>query len=511
LTLQKKLYNKKKGGAMKNFLLIIFFPFILFGATGFLINGDSVVNLRIGSKLQFEGYLEGGDSIVNWVTYVDLDNNGIIEPGDPVMRYAYGIDGRWNDIDETKNGYISGNTETGTITGNFIYVAEDAGGSDQCVVHVQPSNSSYSVSGQITPDSAGFPVMAVPASMEGVVTGVITDENGNYSINIPDSLSGQYFRLFVMVIDELFPDYVGAVSTDSVFLSGHESLDVSLPKTDSTVLNIYLVDEDGVPYTNTVSIQAMGRYTDATGQHAGAKFGFVKDGFTSMLLHSSPNGENGNTWDLQVAEDGNMADPYSMFPNDTSLQFDFPPDTITDTITVFSCDAAIAGSVFVDGIPADSIELWAESDYTGEAPEAGTYSNGYYKIRVSSYADSYTVGLKQFDWSLYGGDKNVAPGSEGVNFYVITSGIEEKQPSRLQNTQYLITGPKILEISGVSNTKAELRIYDVTGKLIKSLSPEKNTETTARYKLNGKILSTGIYFGKVKGKKGTIKLTVIKK
>lgn len=496
---------------MRKFIFILFLSFSLFGATEFLINGDSITTVECSSKILVEGYLEGGDSIIDLITYVDLDSNGLIDPEDPIIRYVSAIDGSWSDIDEAKDGFVSGSTAVAPITGSFIYVAEDAGGTDQCIVHVKQSSSSYNISGQTTPDSAGFAVMVVPTPIGAPLTGDITDESGNYSINVPDSFSGRYLKGFVMSINEVLPNYLGTLSADSVLLSGNDTLNISVPQTDSSVFNLHLVDETGSTYTNPLSVQINGLYEDTIELHRAAKFGFAKDGYISMALHSSPYGKYGNSWNLEFSGDGNSADPFSMLPNDTSFQFDFPPDTVTDTITVFSCDAAIAGTVFVNGSPADGVEIWAESDSTGEAPEAGTYSDGHYRILVSSHENSYTVGLKQFDWFTYGGDKNVAPDSEGVNFYIDTSGIKEKNSSTaLQNIQYLITGPTILKIPGIENSEERLKIYDVTGKLISTLSPKKNVGRTIEYKLSDKMLSPGIYFGKVDGKKKIIKLTVIR-
>ncbi len=498
---------------MRKIYLVLLLSFTLFGATGFLINGDSVVTITLGDSMFIQGTLEIGDTLGSVIAYIDLDNNGVADPNDPVIGYYYLIDGGWEDIDETINTFISTTVESFPVSGNFIYTVTDGVGSDQVILHVQPLSSSLSISGQIiAPDTAGVIVMTGPLPMDDEFEpiGAVTDSNGNYSINVHDSLSGRYFKIITMVFSDVLPDYLGTLSEDSVLVTGNETLNDSLIPIDGAALSGTFVDEYGSLYTSPIGAQAMGYFTNGFNTpHHCTKSGFATGGSGELLLHTSPAGQDSNAWTLEFTQE---SDPYYMTPKtDDTARFNYPPDTLPDTFTVFSCDSVIAGTVFVDGSVADGVELWANSDSTGSAPTNGTYSTGYYRILVSSHATHYFVGLSDYDWSLYGGDKTVPPGSTGVNFYVITSGIEEKKvPSILKISPNIITASVVLEVSGVTNEDAELKIYDVTGKLVETISQESLRGAIARYALDTKNLTTGIFFGEIEGQEGTLKLSVIK-
>jgi len=48
---------------MRKIILVLFLSFSLLGASGFLINGDSVATITIGDSITVTGTFEGGDSI----------------------------------------------------------------------------------------------------------------------------------------------------------------------------------------------------------------------------------------------------------------------------------------------------------------------------------------------------------------------------------------------------------------------------------------------------------------
>ncbi len=494
---------------MRKIVLVLFMSFSLFGMTGLLINGDSVATITIGDSITVSGIFEGGDSIAEAAIRIDIDSNGVIDPEDPVIGYSYLMDGSWSDDDETKDGDISFKTEFFPTTGNFIITAEDAGGSDQIILHVQPISSSLNLNGQIEPDSAGIIVGAILLPDESELINDITDTSGNYSINIPDSLSGRYFKISTHVTEDALWYALGTLSDDSVLIGGSAILNDSLIPTDGVAVRGHFINEGGGPHTEPITLQFNGSFVDLTrGRRSGNKMGFAIGGSGILHLRSGGFGEDSNAWTVNISQEH----PYFMTPevHDT-INLGPPTDTLdSPPFTLFSCNSAIAGTVFVDGTPTDEVEVWANSDSTGSAPGAGTYSTGYYKINVSSHPDNYYVGLSNYNWVTYGGDKIAAPGSTGVNFYVVLSGIEEKEITPLRASPPIITASTVLEISGVIKKNAKLTIYDVTGKVVKALPQKSLTGRTASYKLETRDLVTGIFFGKIEGQEGTFKLSVIK-
>jgi flagellar hook assembly protein FlgD len=494
---------------MRKILLVLFMSFSLLGMTGLSINGDSVATITIGDSITVTGTFESGDSIAEAVIRIDIDSNGVVDPNDPAIGYSYLMDGSWNDDDETKDGDMTFKTEFFSTTGNFIITSADAGGSDQGIIHVQPITSSLNISGQIIPDSAGIIVGSILLPDESELISDVTDTNGNYSINIPDSLNGRYFKIATHVTEDALWYAFGTLSDDSVLLTGSAILNDSLIPTDGVAVRGHFINEGGSPHTEPITLQFNGSFVDLMrDRRSGNKMGFAIGGSGILHLRSGSFGEDSNDWTIRVSQEH----PYFMTPEiDDTIELPFPTDTVDGPpLTLFSCDTMIAGTVFVDGSQVDGEGLWAWSDSTGSAPSAGTYSTGYYKINVSSHPDNYYVGLSNYDGSLYGGDKLITPGSTGVNFYVSLSGIEEKEITTLKASPVIITASTLLEISGVTRKNAVLKIYDVTGKVVKTLPQKSLISTTASYELDAKNLVTGIFFGKIEGQAGTFKLSVIK-
>ncbi|MEA1913500.1 MAG: T9SS type A sorting domain-containing protein [candidate division WOR-3 bacterium] len=488
---------------MRKLLLVLLISVPLFAATGWLINGDSVATDTVGSLMFVEGHLEGGDTTGLITMYIDLDNDGLIDPEDPAMFYAIVIDGSWEDIDESKNGYFSAEEMMFPVSGDYIITVEDNISSDQVILHNKPLTSSYSIYGNISkPDTSGLAVLAGPMEVEDMI-GDITDIDGNFVIHISDTYVGSYLNFGLMNVRDTLSEYLGPVR-DSIHLSGNVLHNDSMTPTDYSMIQGWFVDETDLPYTKPIVAQAVGYYVDIFGNPCLClQHGSVTTGVGKMFLHTSPLGKEGNRWNVDLDLD---SDPYSMSPPDIEgISFGSTPDTLTDTITIYSCDAAIAGTVFIDDNPADTIEVWAWNDTTGGAPYTRTYSDGHYRILVSSYANSYWVGIETED-SVAEGDQLVAPGSTGVNFHIITSGIEEKPVSQeLKISPNPFINSVVLEVSGITGAKA-LRIYDVTGKLVDIVYPENSGSRIVRYQWDGsdrdgKALPAGVYFGRIEGEK----------
>lgn len=498
---------------MRKVFLVIVMSLPLVAATNWLINGDSVATDTVLSEMFIQGNFEGGDTIVDVTVYLDLDNDGVVDPEDPVLDYSVAIDGSWEDIDETVNGFFSTIGDMIPISGDFILTIEDAGGSDQVILHIMPLTSSYSIYGDIDPDTAGLIAMAIPKGYEDVYVGDVADANGNYTINIPDTYAGTYFNVMVMGAINILPDYLGHFSTDSILLSGNVLHNDSLIPTDYSMIYGVFVDENGLPYTKSVLSGTFGRFVDIFGDLYICNQGGSTDlGAGGMFLHTSPFGQVGNYWEARFETD---ADPYSMDPpRIDSIAFGSTPDTLADTITIYSCDAAITGTVFVDGTPADAIEMWAWNDTTGDAPWTGTYSDGHYRLLVSTYVDSYWVGVDTED-SVVEGDQYVPHGATGVNFHIITTGIEEIS---VEEIDFSISANPfvdkvVMEVYNLDEPSI-LNIYDITGKLVDVVSPESWINKSARYiwvgrDRRGNLLPVGIYFARIEGKRAITKKLIL--
>ncbi|MEO0293111.1 MAG: hypothetical protein ABIN61_02680 [candidate division WOR-3 bacterium] len=506
---------------MRKIYLILLLSLSLFGVSKLKINGDSVATIIIGDTLFLEVNLDG-DSLASLEVYMDLNNNGILEEGEPPLYYGCLIDGSWEDIDEKKNIYFSTVVRSSKIeipTGDFIVIVRDEAGLDQAILHVQPP-----IGGPLTGkiffpsplpiNASGVLVKAVPcfkdAAQEEIGSLIdITNQEGEYSISVPTL---QYYKILTLPPNEVFPGFLGTLSRDSA-IPGEKSLDDTLIATDGSLFKcIFLKEmtqEPPTPYTSPIMTFISGLFIDPSGMIETLipcfKTGVGKLGEGSFLLRSS---SLGNSWEVEFFQ---KYDPYSMTPPKRSFSFVEVPDTIIDTIIVEPCDAQIAGTVFVDGVPTDGIEVWAFSPGIGKAPSSGTFSTGFYRLLVSSKPMSYTVGLSDFPDSLYGGPKNVSPGSSGVNFYVKTMGIkEEERSSNLEAFPTLLISSTLLEVKGVTKKDAALKLFDVTGKMVGVIPQKEFIGNTARYEIDINRLPGGILFGKIENEKGTIKLTLLR-
>ncbi|TES90503.1 MAG: T9SS type A sorting domain-containing protein [Candidatus Cloacimonadota bacterium] len=489
-------------------IAFLILPVALFGFHGFTANGDSVITLYVNEPIVLSGYFDSDTHAIGTI-YLDLNNNGVIDPTDQMMMWGSFYDGSWMDVDEIVNGfYTESDSEGPPFSFDVIYQVEDTGGSDQIIGHFLPLSTGYSISGQITyPSNAeGLLIMATPSSPGEFMLGDFTDSGGNYFIGIPDSLINQYWYVFAMDIASAFPDYLGPLMQDSVYVTGAQTVDLALIDSDLSCIRGRLQDDLGAALPDDIAIEIMGAWFD------GVNFVMA----TNSIRTVGGNGNYAGLLNYGVVNFwtiGTMLDelyPLYLSPPSIDTTFSAPQETLLIDITAYRADSDIRGIVYLDDVPVDYIEIDGVcplgSNYTK------SYSDGHYGLFVSSVPDSYDVFVSPDDIPVGGyvaeDTQTVVPGASGVDFHIYTTGIAEHlKPTNpvvklLPNNPNPFNNKTTIVFETNSKTEGELSIYDITGKLVKTLERGEFKKGINRFVWDGRddnkrLVSSGVYFYKL--------------
>ncbi len=502
-------------------ILLLVLPIALFGFHDLAMNGDSVATLDIFEQLQLSGYFDSDTQAIGTI-YLDLNNNGVIDPTDGMMMWGHLYDGSWMDVDEIVNGfYEESDTEAPFFSCNIIYKAVDTGGSDQVVGHFLPLSTGYSISGQITyPSNAeGLLVIAMASShQDGFNVGDITDSGSNYFIGIPDSLINQYWYIFVMDIASAFPNQIEPMFIDSIYVDGAENIDLALFDSDSSCIKGQLKDDLGSSLPDDINIQIMGVWFDIPNLVTGTNFIRTAggNGDYSGLIHYGAV----NSWSVSAGLEELY--PHYLIPNEVDTVLSAPQETLQIDLVAYRTDTDIRGTVYLDDIPVDYIQIITECSLG--VNHTRSYSDGHYILFVSSSADSYQVYVNEEDIPENGhveeGEQTVVPGATGVDFHIYSTGIEEKlqQPDFLVRFLPNIPNPfcdrTTITLETNYRTEGELSIYDVTGKCVKTFVRGEFKKGIHRFVWdgrdnNGTLIPSGVYFSKLQTDKLSKSLKLI--
>lgn len=510
-------------------VLFLVMPFVFiskaFGFHNLRINGSETATVTAGDTMVITGYFEAPGETANVCIYADLNENGVIDAPDKKVIWGRIFDGEYDDENEAEDGFYEEIDKEGLpVSGQFIYYAEDNGVSDEVVITIMALSSSYSISGKITepPNTAGIMVHVAPGGLfEGgdFMYGDITDANGDYQIYIPDSLGNTYWGIIPMDLLCIIPGYVAPVSMDNVLVDGHiTGQDIAFIASDGVTISGDFKDDDDNLLGDDLQIMVFEYWFTATDSFAGIAFTKTTPGGSYTIDVCG-----GLAAYLMVQGDAGPLYPDYLGPEEIQVMYMFgQPTNITADITAYKADTVITGHVYKDGNPADNIEIRTEdSDWEIGETRTGTFSDGRYKLRVASESSGYEVYIENVPDGYYveEGSQYVAPGATDVDFHLVKIGIEESLKVQKSNSLKVLVCPNPFSTKTVIGFQVPdvasgflpdkcgrqaptLQIYDLSGRLVRSLKP-----STVNHQLStviwdgtdnsGKKVKNGVYFLKL--------------
>ncbi len=404
---------------MKKQIIIFLIVFAFIGnifAIEVLINGVTQATITQGEDFVVTVNFSTGSSQAATSMWVDMNDNSIWEDDiDLIVPDETGdiIDNSPED-ENIEDGVfeitISGEEDgpNGVSNLGLFYVAEDSGGLDDGYLWIESIDSDYSVSGSITPVAHNIIIMAASGNNMWMTT---TDASGNYQ-NFVDP-AGEYMLMAFDPINVL-GGMISITMHENVQINGHlTGYDFEFIEGNSTI-NGHVLDENGGSVVN-VSVSA-------------------SQGGPSVIF--DPTDENGY-YELSVIE-GNWYVGVSdddLFPDYMSVNHEeiYVEEGTTETVDfmVYSTDATITGTIYLDDIPAPGYTIYAGNDEIGGI-ETSSVGNGTYSLSVASEADilgGYSIDVDI--WNIPGvyveeNYNNIFSGSTNINFhlYSVTGGIE---------------------------------------------------------------------------------------
>ncbi len=461
---------------------MLFIIFII-SASNLKINGTDDAEVNFGDTLIIEVNLDKEEAKLK--IYYDANQNKILDNSDFLIYRGKIIDGSWKDKDEEVNGYyMAVDPEGSTIfpPGRYICVVDD-GNPTEAKILFKNFTSDYGVHGKIygVPNVENILVRAYPENLkEGekpFYFSTFTDEEGNYTIFIPESLAMRNYFTDAMDIFCRNPEYMALMNTETLYVDGMEEHDINFIHAEFHVSGELKDQNDSTLNcdSNFVFIYQLILPDTLLGGVCYATDSYelpLKE--SSSLSGFSVNGEFPSLY------------PQYMEPvkKDSFLITGVQDDIDTFNITIYEGNTFIEGHVNKDHEPADEIEILCEDNFReyGYA-KTGTYSDGHYKLLVYSANILYKVAPRVPEGCSSEPEYRVVPPSvSDVDFEINCSGVEENLIKRLPQTQ--IT--KIIKKKEF-NHHEDIEIFSIDGK----------------YLGNGKDikkLSPGIYYIKINNK-----------
>ncbi len=389
-----------------------------------LINGQNPALLPFGSEVTVTfAFAPGGAIYAKMWIFFDLNDNGIPDDGDYPFypEPIHMLDGDEDDADGMVNGYyeyhLKNNLNDGPpvsgVTGvDMIFVVDDEVNLMTAIATVEPILSGSSVSGMITepPGVENIVVAAVTPNYDMMYI-TLTDESGNYSINVPDNTEALYS---VMAFDALMilpPGFlppppavvnINGIITGTDFAFGvaqshftGQVCDAPGAPMEGVLVRARLTEQQGIspePYS----------YTDASGNYnLGVAQGRWEIYIDQYFLHN------------QYLVPYNIEDVF--IENGATLEgFDF---------TLYEAGQTISGNITKDNAPKKNIEVIC---YNEQGHARGvSFSNGEYALNV---AGQFNYDVEVPEESVPPGYlpdpfhyENVAAGATGINFNLYLS------------------------------------------------------------------------------------------
>lgn len=363
------------------------------------VNGDSTVNVAVqGDSLSFGATCDTGATIY-WQLWLDADSNQTTgDPGDKVVLAFTTVDGQVNseggppDISGTPDGwFVCPNLILGMAAAHYIFVAIDMtdGSSAEkafsfTAMPAPPNTFSGTVTieGVSAPDAQLANIWISADIEEGLqMWSALTDEMGQYQINMSDDATGQLFSIGPQAL----PGYVQPSRVSDTADGDITGIDFTYTAPVDSIYG-FVLDE----YDNPLAPA----YVWCSPQAGGPEKEFeVTDG--SFVIYFGPS-ELGAWW-LGVSSD--MMSPNYMTP--WSYQFDNSMvHGIHQDLVCYTADTVVYVRVTEEGgEPANQYRIQATEESIGQMTDgvSGAGADNLLTLHVSSVEDSCRISISEWE------------------------------------------------------------------------------------------------------------------
>jgi len=391
---------------LQTLILVLFIQLTGVSATSYMkfwVNGDTVHTVNQGDVFAWEFDVSSLGNTVDFQIWLDMDKSRDISEGDILLE-----DFKMTDGEEGTDGPA----DSSTTPDGIVYVAlgqfgfapqsyymkaidEDESSAGNWFDMIEMSDPPATVSGRvyiegtITPDILYSNIMIGAMGENGIFSG-LTDQNGNFTINLPLADANWEIGPF---FDRALPGYV-------LQQEGYQQV---IPAGNTDSLNFHYALPTAYIYGNFLDqdnvLLNINGYVGLENQTTGAESnGEVTDGHYILPVPVRIIGiDSTNYFDLRVQEE--MIFPEYLGP---AHQESFPVsygDSIKRDIKLFATNAVIYGYVTENSeLPSKAYEFHAYSDSLGYMNTMSDPGTGYFEIVVRA-GSWYNVSLQDDpDW-----------------------------------------------------------------------------------------------------------------
>ena len=390
----------------------------------FFVNQDSAHVMEQGDYFAWEFDVSTPGNEVSMELYLDIDNSQSLTKGDIWLAGWSMVDGSGEsdgpeDLTEAGDGIIYAEVgRLGLAPGNYLMRVIDE---DKSVIVNWFSTEALetpvaTISGQviiegITAPNPAYSYILIGARREfgeGVFAGM-TDENGNYSINLDQSGIEWQVELF---FESPLPDHIAPQET-FVFVNPGENgnVDLFFSRPNSFIYG-QLMDESGEKLTSVegeVWAQNIDNGSESVSSLLDGEFNIG----VSVEADAAYN-------DFFIGVDSEDLMPDYLIPFNNNFFQISHGDSLVRDITVFSANASIHGYISIDGVGTGLMhQIDANSDSIGYTQSYSDPASGYFELRVHETGEtSYWVNLATYgDYGIpegytveYGSFREATPG-----------------------------------------------------------------------------------------------------
>ena len=401
-------------------LLLITSVTSLFATTHLIywVNGSQSNTITQGDFLAWEMDVTTPGSTVSIDLYLDLDGSHSISEGDLLLETFQMQDGGTDndgpaDSSATPDGIIYVNFGPfGFAPQNYVMHVTDTDNSEvtNWFTMIEMDTPPATISGTVTIESVDAPDplyenIMIGAQGEGLFSG-LTDENGNYTINLPVADADWYVEVFFR-------------NTVPGFIAPNTNYQLNVPAGDTGSINftylkpqawVYgdLRDDEGTLINRNMYIGLENQTNGSSNE------GMINNGHFNLPLSVEVQGtDSTNYYWLNIDNSGLIPD-YLIPQFNESIPISVG-DSLQMNLTAYSTDAVIYGYVTEGGeAPSQAYQFYASSETYGSTGTQSDPATGYFELHVRS-GSSYWVNLQDDpSWGTPLPDGYVIEGGNGL-------------------------------------------------------------------------------------------------
>jgi len=376
--------------------------------------------ITLGNDIALSFDFEQSYQIADCRIYVDLNHSGTIDSGDPlILREKFWDNDGW-DENPALHHYqrILVPDEIHQIPAQYVALVEDGGTPGLATFTIIPISSSTSISGTVVQPGNTENLVALLGMMQASgpprhIYTCLTNSSGQFTVSIPDSLSGRFGFFWVFDIADVEPDWaVSNLEFTQVEgnITGHN---VQLHPVDAWVYG-QLRDETGLLLSDGYTIDGS---TDAPSDMGAYQRGWYHLGTTSGAWYVG-------------GEDEQLRYDYMSAHQSTSLT---AGDSVRMDLVFYRANGTITGTVYLDGSPGTRIQVGGLCSLG--CSYAYSDMNGQYALHISNIATDYEVEIRQIPSGYYVLEQHtgIPASATNIDFHLVpipggVSGILSVQP-----------------------------------------------------------------------------------